>query len=106
MNKSLVTATIICLAALSSFGQYGYNDSWDSRPAPSQRNDGWDYQDVSRIARPAAYAVTRNPEFGRDVAKGAKKASRGLKALFVGIGAAIAGFFKWLGDLISGKKRR
>lgn len=74
-----------------------------------------DYQDlvrrVERVARPIAQTVSHNPEIGRDVAKGAQKAKRGIKAVVVAIGAAIVGFFnfivgffKWLSNLFYGKK--
>lgn len=106
MNKSVFVAAILLTSAVRAFGQYGYDDSWDRRPVSSQENDGWDYRDMGYIAQRGAVAVSQNPEIRRDVAKGAQKAKRGIKAVLVAIGAAIVGFFKWLSNLFSGKKGR
>lgn len=98
-----IAFTLFCLAPFSNaLGQYG--GTWEDSPASTQ-SGGWDSRTVRTVSR-GVYVATQDPGIRNGVKNGAKKAGKGVKAFFVAIGAAIVGFFKWLSDLFSGKKKQ
>lgn len=97
-----IAFTLFCLAPFcNALGQYG--GTWEDNPTSSQSGD-WNSHTVRTVFR-GAYVATQDPGIRNGVKNGAKKAGKGIKAFFVAIGAAIVGFFKWLSDLFSGKKK-